>query len=134
VRLQAVAIANPGVLDWGSGAVGSSPTTRFLFPGYSDRLAEVGEIGLLIPRPGIIRNLYVVHNAPKGNGNTIVYTVRVAGIDSPVAATLSSTSNNGADTANVVLVAAGDLVSIRVMKTLGVGQSPRNIVATVELV
>lgn len=121
------------VFGLGSGSVGSSTTIRYLYPGYSDRFAEVNEIGLRSPTTGILKNLYIAQNDPKGNGNNITYTVRVAGVDSAIVAVVPSTTINGSDTTNSVAVSEGDLVSIKVTKASGVGQSPRNVVATVEL-
>ena len=122
------------VLNWGSGAVGSSTTTRYLYPGYSDRLAEVEELGLIVPRAGTLQNLYVLQNNPKGNGNNLVYTVRVNSSDTLLVVTLASTSSIGSNTTNTVSVSAGDVISIKVSKPLSVGQSPRNISATLEFV
>lgn len=121
------------VFDLGSGSVGSTTTTRYLYPGYSDRLAEAFELGLRSPKTGTLKNLFIAHNDPKGNGNNITYTVRVAGVNSTIVAVVPSTTVNGSDTTNSVAVSAGDLVSIKVTKASVVGQSPRNVVATVEL-
>jgi hypothetical protein len=120
------------ILALGAGSIGSSTTTRYLFPFYSEQLAEVNEFGFESPRSGIIKNLRVRHNKPKGNGNNIVYTVRVAGSDSSVSVTLASTSTSGNDIINTVSVSAGDLISIKVEKSSGVSSSPRNVIATFE--
>jgi hypothetical protein len=125
---------NNAVLGWGAGKIGSSPTTRYLYPWYSDLLAEVGELGFHVPRPGTLRNLRVVHNIPSGNGNNIVYTLRISGSDSVLKVTLPSTSASGSNTTNTVVVAAGDLISIKVTKASAIGASPRNIAVTAEFV
>lgn len=125
---------NPAVLGWGAGVLGSSPTIRFLFPWYSDQLAEVGETGLVVPRSGTIQNLRVRHNIPNGNGTLISYIVRVSGVDSTVKVDLASNVSTGSDTVNSVAVTAGDYVSVKVTKAASVGASPRNVAVTAELV
>jgi hypothetical protein len=76
----------------------------------------------------------VRHNAVAGNGNTIVYTLRVNGVASALSVTLASTSSSGADAVSTVAIATGDRIDIAVTKAAGVGASPNNITATVEFV
>jgi hypothetical protein len=122
------------VLGWGAGLLGATITPRYLYPWYNDQLAEVGELGLLAPRPGVLKNFRVVHTIPDGNGNLITYTVRVGGVNSPLAVAFASTDAFGFDLTNAISVSAGDRVSVLVTKVLSVGASPRNIVATADLV
>jgi hypothetical protein len=121
------------VLGWGSGLLGSSATVRYLAPGCSDQLAEVGEIDMQIPRDGALRNLHVRHNLPDGNGAAITYTVRVNGADTALSVALASTASSASNLVDSVAVSKGDRVSIRVNKAAGVLRSPRNVVATAEL-
>jgi len=130
----APAAAGSPQLLWGDNSVGSSTTTRYLTPGYDDGLAETGPTQIRVARAGTLRNLRVRHNVPKGNGNNIVYTIRVNNIAAGVTVTLASTATDGSDLVNSVVVAAGDLVDIEVTKAAGVGTSPNNITATVEYV
>lgn len=120
------------VLSWGAGQLGSSSTPRYLYPGYSDQLAETHELGLHVARSGILRKLQVRHNVPDGNGNDIIYTVRVVGVDSLLQVVLASTAVLGSDLSNTVPVGAGDYLSIRVNKAAGVARSPRDVVVTAE--
>ena len=128
--------ATPGagnsVFGWGAGTLGSSTSTRFLYAWFDDGLAETNESGFRAPRAGTLKNLHVRHKDPKGNGNNIVYTLRVAGVDSTVIVTLPSTSLIGSDLVNSIAVSAGDLVSVKVTKALGIGQSPRNVTVSAE--
>jgi hypothetical protein len=126
--------AGAAVLGWGAGLLGTSDTVRYLYPGYSDQLAEVRETSLQAPRSGVLRNLQVRHNVPDGNGASIVYTARVNGVDTALAAAVPSTAGSGNDLTNSVAVDIGDLVSIRVSKVAGVGKSPKNVVVTAELI
>jgi hypothetical protein len=137
MRLQTTPIvssSNATTLGWGAGTLGASTTIRYLYPWYGDQLAEVVETGLVIPRPGVVRNLYVHHTIPSGNGGVISYRVRVSGVDAAVTVALASTSPSGSDTSNAVAVTTGDVVSIKVEKASNVDQSPRNIVVTAELI
>lgn len=95
-------------------------------------MAKAFEVGWRAPRAGTLSNLHVLHTTPGGNGNTITYTLRVAGVDTAAVVPLASSSSNGADTTNSAAVAAGDLVSIRVTKAASVGASPRGIVVTAD--
>jgi hypothetical protein len=122
------------ILGWGAGVLGSSTTTRYLYPWYDDRLAEVAESGIHIGGPGRIRNLRVRHNIPAGNGGTITYVIRVSGVDSGVKVDLASDAVVGNDIVNSVGVLPGDYVSIKVTKATPVGASPRNVAVTAELV
>jgi len=121
-------------LLWGDNSVGSSTTTRYLSPGYDDGLAETIPTQFRVVRAGTFQNLRIRHNVPAGNGNAIVYTLRVNGVPSALTVSLASTATDGSDLANNVVVAVGDLIDIEVTKAAGVGSSPTNITATVEYV
>jgi hypothetical protein len=121
-------------LGWGSGSIGTTTTPRYLYPWYSELIAEVGELGFVATRSGNLSNFSVYQNIPEGNGNTITYRVRVAGVATPLVVNLASTDFFGIDVTNVVSVTAGDLVSILVSKSLGIGKSPRNVVAAADFV
>lgn len=126
--------AGSAQLLWGDNSVGSTTTTRYLTPGYDDGLAETISAQVVAVRPGTLRSLRVRHNVPRGNGNAIVYTVRINGVATAISASIPSTSLNGSDAVSTVAVATGDRIDIEVTKAAGVGNSPNNITATVELV
>lgn len=121
------------VLHWGAGNVGSSTTTRYLFPNYSDSLAQVSVVQIRSPRAGTLKNLYLRHNSPAGNGNPIVYTVRVNGTPSALTVSINSTANDGNDQVNEVGISKGDLLDIVITKAAAIGQAPSDVTATVEL-
>jgi hypothetical protein len=121
-----------GSFIWGADNVTGTTATRYLFPGYSDSLAQTVPVQFRVPRAGTLRNLRVRHNTGAGNGNNIVYTLRVNGVASTLTVTLASTANDGSDLVNTVGVSAGDLVDIRVTKASSVGSSPQDITASVE--
>jgi hypothetical protein len=137
MRIQTIPTTVGGgatVLEWGAGSLGSSSTTRYLYPGYSDQIAEVRETRIRLPRAGSLQRLRVVHNIPAGNGNVISYIVRIGGADTPLRVDLTSTTLTGEDITNVVPVADGAYISVKANKTTGIGASPRNVTITVEFV
>lgn len=121
------------VLLWGNDSVSASTTTRYLTPGYDDVLAPIAVVQIRVPRGGTLRNLRVRHNTPNGNGNVIVYTVRINSVATAVTVSLASTSADGSDVTNTAAVAAGDLVDIEVTKAASVATSPDDVAATLEL-
>jgi len=121
-------------LLWGNDVVGGTTTTRYLTPGYDESLAQTMAVQIRAVRAGTLRNLRVRHNVPAGNGNNIVYTLRVNGAATALSATLASTATDSADLVNAVVVAAGDLLDFEVTKPALVGASPNDVVATVEFV
>jgi hypothetical protein len=129
--LEGAAAPTPPLI-WGAGDVGNSTTTRYLFPGYDDDLAQTVAIRIPAPRAGNIKTLRVVHNGPAGNGSAIVYTLRVGGVASALTASLASTGSTASDLVNTVAVLAGDLLDIEITKAAGVGTSPTDVTVTVE--
>ena len=119
---------------WGDDVVGTTTTTRYLTPGYDNGLSETISTQIRIIRAGTLQNMRVRHNTTAGNGNSIVYTLRVNGVGSALGVSLASTTVDGSDLASTVAVSAGDLLDIEVTKASVVGASPSNITATVEFV
>lgn len=123
----------PSGLTFGASDVASAADTRYLWPGFADSQAPASAVQCLITRPGTLRNLYVLHNGPAGNGNDIVYTVRKNGVATALTVTLASTGSIGQDTAHSVSVAAGDRLDLEADKALDIGTSPTNVIAAMEL-
>jgi hypothetical protein len=125
------------VIGFGVGGVGASavvaPAKKFLDPWFSapTSVAGVDEMRMIAPRAGTLRNLFVRHNTPGGNGGVIVYTVRVNGVDTLMTASLPSTGLVASD-ANTAAVAQGDEISMKFTKPVTAG-SVFNVVATMEL-
>jgi hypothetical protein len=119
------------VLAWGSLTVGSTVTTRYLGPWVSDNLATVAPLRWRTPRAGTISTLRVRQEVGAGNGNPIVYTLRVNGVASILTVSMLSTANDGSDLINSVVVVAGDLLDFEVTKAADIAASPTGIVAVV---
>lgn len=121
------------LLIFGASALSATTTTRFLFPTYEDALAPTAAIQYRVSRAGTLRNLRVRHNTTAGNGNAIIYTLRVNGVASLLTVSLASTAADASDLVNTVVVAAGDLVDVRATKALNIASSPTGVVAEMEM-
>jgi hypothetical protein len=119
-------------LIFGAGKIGSTTITNYLYPGYTDSIAQSTPVQFRASRAGNMRSLRVRHNTPAGNGNPIVYTLRKNGTPTALTATLASTANDGSDLVNTVGIAAGDLIDVEVTKASSIGASPRDITASIE--
>lgn len=117
---------------WGDNSVGSTTTTRYLSPGYDDGVAETSPTQIRAVRAGTMRNFRMRHNAPAGNGSSIVYTLRVNGVATALTVSLASTATDGSDLVSAVAIVAGDLLDFEVTKAGGIGGSPNNVVGTAE--
>ncbi len=124
------------VVGWGNQSVGGTTADRFMDPwGAQNQIAGTDgttNARTVIPRAGTISNFYVRHGNPDGNGNDIVYTVRINGVSTALTVTLASTGSQASDTVNSVAVAAGDNVDVVVEKAANVGNSPDSITAQME--
>jgi hypothetical protein len=131
IAATATAAGNDTIL-FGADALTATTTTRYLYPGYSNSLAQVTPVQYRVPRSGVIRNMRVRQNTTAGNGNTIVYTFRKNAAAQTLTATLASTATDGSDLINSFPVAAGDLLDVAVTKALNIAGSPTDIVVTAE--
>lgn len=120
------------MLAWGNSGVSGTTTTRYLTPFVDDTLAKTSATQFRVIRAGVLQKLRVRHNIPAGNGNNIIYTVRVAGVATALAVTMASTATDGSDLVNLVAVNDGDLLDIEVTKAVSIGTSPSDIVAVLE--
>ena len=119
-------------LLWGDNAVGSSTSTRYLTPGYDDGFSDTSPTQIRASRAGTIRNMRVRHSLPAGNGNVVVYPLRVNSAATDLSVSLASTVSDGSDLVTSIAVAAGDLLDIQITKAAKVGKTPRNIAASLE--
>lgn len=129
----ALGARGPSLLMWGAKDVASTTMTRYLFPFYDDSTAMTTAVSFPMPVAGTIDRLIVRHNLPGGNGNDVVYTLRVNGAPSALAVTLASTATQGSDLVNSIPVVVGDLIDLEITKAATVGMSPADVAATVRL-
>jgi hypothetical protein len=123
-------------LAWGNESIGGTTTPRYPDPwGAQNQIA--GTDGTtnarhVAPRDGTLRNLYVRHGNPDGNGNNVTYTVRVNGVNTTLTVTMASTDSQASDLVNSVAVLAGQTVDVVVTKGANIGNSPDGITIQAE--
>jgi hypothetical protein len=117
-----------GILGpFGASSVAATVQTRYLWPSYVDALARTSPIQFRTTRAFTIEKLRVRHGSPAGNGNLIVYTLRVNGAPTALAVSLASTASDGADLVNSVSVPDGALIDVEVTKLLSTGQAAKDV-------
>lgn len=84
-----------------------------------------------LPRAGIIRRMKVWLDAVVPAGESVIATLRVAGADSELTVTVGPAWATGTDLAHEVSVAAGQVISVKVVTSAAVGT--RNIRVAVEV-
>ncbi len=123
------------VLQWQCSGGSPSLSARFLFP-YSGVpvAAAASERRILVPRAGTLRNLRARALTPVAGSGTITYTVRVNGVSSALACTVSKASSphEGSDTSNSVSVAAHDRVSLQIQYSSITAPNPTTILVSAE--
>jgi len=121
-----------GGFMWGAASIASSTTSRHLYPGYENTIAQVSLLQIPVPRPGTARNLFVHHNDPKGNGNPIDYTLIKEGAPTALTAQLISTAASASNVADSVDFAQGEKMGILVTKGVSIGNGGLDVTVTVE--
>ena len=121
------------ILTWGNSDEGADTTERYLSPGFGLQTASTTQLRYVVPRSGIVRNMYVRHNVGNGNGNDIVYTLHVNGVASSLTVTLASTGTQGSNLTDSVAISAGDEIDVVVTKALAITTSPENIMVSLEI-
>lgn len=115
-------IVNPGSLIYahfdggGKGALGAG-TVYLTAPGQTASATEV--VLSKATRAGSLRNLYCDLGTAPGGSDTVVATVRVAGVDSLLTCTVSAAATSCSDTSDTPAVTAGQRVSIKAVSSAG---------------
>lgn len=113
----------PSVMYWGDANVQTNTTTRYLTPGWDAGSAPTSPITLSVGRRGFFQGMVVFCDNPNGNGNPVVYTLRVNQSLTPLSVTLNSNTAKGSNTGTRVDVNAFDEVDIIVTKAAGIGSN-----------
>lgn len=114
--------ADTPVLTWGNDSVAAAADTRFLYCGRSISTAPLTAItGLVAPRAGVLRNFRVRHNSASGNGNPVVYDVRINGVAQGLGLSLATGAIGNASAIGGFVVAADDVITATATKALGIG-------------
>jgi hypothetical protein len=128
------ALDAPAIQTWGDASIASTTATRYLTPGYDSGTAPTSPVSYRVPRGGVMQNLYIQCGTANGNGNNVVYSVRVNSIASALSLTLASNIVTGSNQTNRVSVNKGDLIDIVVTKAASIGTSPSDVMASLEIV
>ena len=121
-----------GVLLFGAASVSQTVATRFLYPGFSNNLAQTALIQVAAIRDGTLRNMEVHVAEPDGNGNEVVYTLRVNEVPTDLSVGLASTGSQGANTTARVEVKKGNRLDLQVTKAQSIGNDPEEVVVSME--
>lgn len=121
------------ILLFGASSVAATTVTRYLWPGFDNATAPTAPMQFRIPFSGTARNLFVRQNGFNGNGLPVVYSLRLNGVATALAASVPSTSIDGSNLVSSVAVAAGDVVDLVVTKAASVGASVTDVVVTLEI-
>lgn len=121
-----------GVLLFGAASVSQTVAIRFLYPGFSNNLAQTALIQVAATRAGTLRNMEVHVAEPDGNGNQVLYTLRVNEVATDLAVSLASTGSQGANTTARVEVLKGDRLDLQVTKALSIVSDPEEVVVSLE--
>lgn len=120
-------------LVFGANNVTSTPTTRYLYPGYENSSAQTVPLQIEVPRKGTVKNLTVRHNTPAGNGNVVRYTLMQNGVATGVEVDLASTGTSASDLVNTADFAQGDELGVRVTKPGGaIGSGNLDVTVSME--
>jgi hypothetical protein len=125
------------VIGFADNSISAAADTRFIdeWNGGNTAVAPTTETTPIVsPRAGTLRNLFVRHAAAAGNGNLVVYTVRINGVDTLLTATLATGAiGQASNLFNIALVAQGDRITLRAVKPLAVGGGSIMVSATMEI-
>jgi len=128
------AAASIPVHTWGAENVGLAVDTRVMPPGYSDGTLNTNTPkGFRAPRAGTFRNLTARHNAANGNGNAVVYRLRVNGVLTALQVSLATGAIvSTIDAVNTVAVVAGDLIEMTRSIAVGIGSAAIDSICAAE--
>ena len=99
-----------GILVWGAANIGPEVGTRVLAPGFdSTKITNISK-GIMIPRNGVLRGFTARHNQINGNGNNVVYAIRLNGVITLMTVTLPAQNPGQVSSPAQLLVNIGDVI------------------------
>jgi Pectate lyase superfamily protein len=121
-------------LVYGTNDTTTVATAVFLGTGFI-ATSPAAEIQMAATRPGTIRNLRVQVAGAGTGSQTVTYTVRKNGADTALLTTINNTATGSAtDLTHSFTVAAGDLLSVSVVKAGVVAAGQTGVTAAMEMV
>jgi hypothetical protein len=106
-----------------TGVTTSTGSTNFLSPHVTTASASEGARQIVSPIAGTLKRLYVRTITAHGTGGSLVFTLRKNGVDTGITITIaaSGAASTYSDTTNTTSVAAGDLISLKVVNNATLG-------------
>jgi len=107
--------------DLAVGATGYLPCQSNMSQMATVQAADINyEAIFLVVRPGYIRNLVAHAETPPGAGESVVYTLRLNGVNTALTCTVSgAVDRDASDLVNIVAVTPGDIVTLQVVNSVG---------------
>lgn len=107
--------ASPAYINFGvSGALGAAT----VYPHLGVEAADTTEDGFFIaPTNGTLTKMYTKVVTAPGGADTVVYTVRIGGVDKTITCTTTGAGTTSNDTAHTEAVSAGELVSVKAVSS-----------------
>lgn len=100
-----------GTFVWGAQNVSNNVDTRVMPFGYSSVALNTDPIrGIRAPRQGVLRNFTARHNLVNGNGQPVIYRIRVNGVLTALQISLPTNAIVGGIFVGQVAVLSGDLI------------------------
>lgn len=99
-------------LEWGAQDYGNSTSARFLYAwnNHASGSSTEAQSEIVVPVPGTLRNLRALADAITP---TVVYTIRVNGVDTTITLSLATLATSGLDSAHTAALAQGDVVTLK---------------------
>lgn len=122
------------LLIYGFENIAAAADTRFLGTGSNDGTAPTtSDYAFRMPRSGTLRNFRVRHNSAIGNGNSVVYDIRIDTAPQGLGLTLASGAiGDASDLATTIAVSAGELIEVTAVKALSLGAGGLDVMFAME--
>ncbi len=122
-------VLNGSFLAWGNASL-ALIAVQNLSPYYSDTVASGFVQHIVSPMTGVIDRMYIRQDAPFGNGNNLVYSLRVNG-NPQMLQSIASTATQASNLVDSAAVTQGDLLDMQVSgaNNLG-GSAPGGVAVT----
>lgn len=105
---------------WHSGGTVAAASTVFVGP--PGQAAAEASVQIPVPIAGVLRNLFVLADLAAGAGQSYTYTARVNTADAAVTCQISgAAATTASDTTHSQSVAAGDVVTVKIVTSAGSG-------------
>lgn len=128
----ATATECPSIIAFGVGDLDNSTETLYLLPWNGPAHTAIpSPQSLFVPRAGTISKLYAQHKGNAGSSEVETYTVMKNGVATALEVVINGNSSAVvADTTHSLTVAAGDYISLRIVRSVATSTHPTLILAS----